>query len=205
MRRCAISADKPTDDWVEVSHVVAVLERMGLPYAVGGSMASSFHGFPRSTHDADIMVAPFPGREEEFAQQFARHYYVSLPAIRSANQLRRSFNVINTQTGFKIDFFVEKERPFDRMAIRRRTGAYQIGEKSIDIVAAEDSVLLKLEWYRLGGETSDRQWTDVLHVLEVQRETIDIDYLKHWATELRVSDLLAKALAQAGIESTNEA
>ena len=63
----------------------------------------------------------------------------------------------------------------------------------------EDTVLAKLEWYRKGGEVSDRQWRDLLGVLKVQGETLDRAYLDHWAGELDVSDLLHRALEEAGL------
>jgi len=59
------------------------------------------------------------------------------------------------------------------------------------MASAEDTVLSKLEWYRLGGETSDRQWRDLLNVLKVQGERIDTVYLRHWAAqscELRIAE-----------------
>jgi hypothetical protein len=51
-----------------------------------------------------------------------------------------------------------------------------------------DVILSKLEWYRMGGEVSDRQWRDILGVLKTQAGTIDLDYLRQWAIELKVGD-----------------
>ena len=64
------------------------------------------------------------------------------------------------------------------------------------MASAEDTVLSKLEWYRLGGETSDRQWRDLLNVLKVQGDHIDTVYLRHWAAQIGVVDLLERALAE---------
>jgi hypothetical protein len=65
--------------------------------------------------------------------------------------------------------------------------------------SAEDIVLQKLRWFRKGGGISDRQWNDLLSVLKVQANTIDYDYLRHWAVELGVADLLLKAFDDAGV------
>lgn len=60
-------------------------------------------------------------------------------------------------------------------------------------------MLNKLAWYRLGGGVSDRQWNDVLGVLKVQRDSLDKQYLQHWASALKLKDLLKKAFQDAGI------
>src|SRR5581483_3627027 len=89
-------------------------------YALGGSMASSFHGVARFTQDADVTVEPFAGKEPQLVAAFGPDYYVSLPAVRQAVADRSSFNVINTREGFKIDIFVRKDQPFEQKALERR-------------------------------------------------------------------------------------
>lgn len=190
--------DQQAEDLREVSQVGATLEQVGIRYALGGSMASSLHGVPRFTQDADLTIEPFPGREAELASHFGPDYYVSVPAMVEANRSHRSFNVINKKTGLKIDLFVRKDRPFDRSALDRRKITDLPGESQpVYVLAAEDVLLFKLEWYRLGDEISDRQWNDILGILKVRRDDLDQQYLRHWASELRVDDLLDRALQDA--------
>jgi hypothetical protein len=183
------------DQLAILQEVLAVLSRLGIAHALGGSWASSLLGKMRFTHDADVCVEPFPGKERDFCSAFGDDYYVSLPAVQQAVRARQSFNVLHTPTAFKVDLFVSKARPFDQSVLSRRR-TYQIGgpvPTTIPIVTPEDVILLKLEWYRLGGEASETQWNDVLGVLAVQAPNLDNAYLDRWAEHLGVRDLLDRA------------
>ena len=195
------SMDQPIDNLEVVREVTSTFDRLGIPYALGGSWASSYYGEPRSTRDADITVEPFPGREAELVASFGPDYYVSLEAVTQAVREARTFNIINTIAGFKVDVFVRKDAPFDRSVMSRRTKVSTLDESSLPIVmiSAEDTILLKLEWYRLGGEISERQWLDVVGVLRVQSDRLDQAYLDRWAADLGVADLLDDARRDAAL------
>ena len=182
-----------------IQAVTAVLTRLQIPYAVGGSWASSLLGKPRFTNDADIAVEPFPGKEPAFCASFGEDYYVSLPMIQDAIRRRSSFNIIHWSSGFKVDLFIRKDRPFEASVLARRH-VYPLPDgQSFTLVSPEDVILLKLEWYRLGGGHSERQWEDVLGVLQVQAGKLDHAYLDHWAADLGVSDLLQRARQESGV------
>ena len=100
----------------------------------------------------------------------------------------------------KVDVFVPRGRPWDAAALSRARGeSLEEGEGGLrfPVASAEDVVLAKLEWYRLGGERSERQWSDVIGVLRTSGGTIDRPYLERHARALDVSDLLTKALEEA--------
>ena len=184
-----------------IREVMAAFRRLSVPCALGGSWATAIQGEPRMTQDADLSAEPFLGQSAAFVQSFGPDYYVSLPAVQDAIRRRSSFNLIHLPTAFKVDVFVRKDRPFDESVLQRRIAvpAPDAPGETIDVVSPEDIILLKLEWYRLGGEMSDRQWGDVLGVLRVQAGRLDDAYLDRWAADLGVSDLLAKARAEAHI------
>lgn len=184
-----------------LQEVIAVLSRLDIPYALGGSWASSFYGKPRLTHDADVTVEPFAGKEPSFCSSFGEEYYVSLPAVQDAIRHRSCFNIIHFDSGFKVDLFVRKLRPFDAslMARRRAFAMPSTDGQTLTFVSAEDVILLKFEWYRLGGGALERQWEDILGVFQIQGDKLDQAYLDRWAADLGVTDLLQRARQESGV------
>jgi hypothetical protein len=189
--------------WAEqiqvLREVVRSLEGQNIMYAIGGSIASSVYGIPRFTRDADVSVEPFPGREDALAASLGADYYISTTAMQQANARFRTFNIIQPAKGFKIDCFVVGGRSFDQNVLQRRVRIPfdDAPDQPLSVVSPEDILLLKLEWYRKGGETSDQQWSDVLGVLRSQSGNLDDDYLNRLAGELHIEDLLAKLRASA--------
>jgi hypothetical protein len=179
--------------------VADALEALGVPYAVGGSLASAVHGVMRATMDADL-VADLPIEQvEPLAKALGDAFYADVDMMRSAVLGHTSFNLIHLETMFKVDVFVAKPRAFDRSQLARRQLQVlsEEPERHAYVTSAEDVVLAKLECYRLVGETSERQWRDVLGVLKVQSDRRDRAYMQCMATELGVADLLRRALEEA--------
>ena len=87
------------------------------------------------------------------------------------------------------------------MALSRRRPVVleDVPQEPIEVVTPEDIILLKLEWYRLGDEVSDRQWNDVLKVMKIQADRLDQGYLDQWAQQLGVADLLARVRQESGL------
>ncbi len=165
--------------------VIRALEELHVDYLVGGSLASSFHGKPRSTADADLVADLKLAHATLLAARLVSDYYVDADQIRQAVRSRSSFNVIYLRTMFKVDVFVMKDEPFAREEMRRRQRISIAGEERIEIASAEDTVLQKILWYRLGGGQSDRQWEDLLGVLKVRRRELDYEYLRRWPRSWR--------------------
>ncbi|MCD6553417.1 MAG: hypothetical protein J7M16_05345 [Anaerolineae bacterium] len=179
--------------------VIEVLERLNVPYLIGGSLASAVHGVARATVDTDLVADLRLEHAAPLAQALSDMFYVDVESIRDAIRRRSSFNLIHLETMFKVDVFVRKQRPFDQAQFERRVAQIVATdpERTAYVATPEDIVLAKLEWYRMGGEVSDRQWRDVLGVLKVQWGRLDLAYLRRWAPALGVADLLEKALSAA--------
>lgn len=188
-----------------VLRLVEVLEELDVPYHLGGSFASSIHGIPRQTHDADVVVELKAWHVPTLVARLEKEFYVDPAALRLPLRQGSSCNLIHLGSGFKIDLFPRGDGPFDRLEFARHRSEQLREDPSwrVYVKSPEDTVLRKLEWYRLGGMTSDRQWSDVLGVIKVQGPRLDREYLRKWAAHLELSDLLERALAAAG-ESTTE-
>ncbi|MER3525212.1 MAG: hypothetical protein C4326_14485 [Ignavibacteria bacterium] len=139
--------------------VTQTLERLGILYAVGGSLASSLHGIMRSTLDVDIVADIRLEHIQPLVTALAQEFYADDEMIRSAIEHRSSFNMVHYETGFKVDIFVRKIRPFDQSQLERRQTAVMATnpERTVYVISPEDTILAKLEWYRIGGEVSDSQ------------------------------------------------
>lgn len=176
----------------------ATLDELGIPYAIVGSVASSAHGEQRATADADFIVDLSDDQAVALARKLGDSHYIDIRSIRRAIAHSRSFNVIDLATMFKLDIYVVSGRPKEmrRLANARTTQVSAGVDPLVRIASPEDTVVSKLRWFRRGGEVSEKQWTDVLGVLRVQRGRLDVDELARAADEEGVRDLLDRAVAQ---------
>lgn len=182
--------------------VVRILDALGIANTIGGSIASSLAGEPRSTIDIDIVAALDEARIPALMSAVSSEFYVDEDALRRAVRTRTSANLIHQQTMLKVDLFVAGGTPLDTQQLARRQLVSVGGGRTIGVHPPEDILLQKLRWYRQGREVSDRQWRDVLGIIRVQGTRLDREYLRRNAPILGVSDLLARALGDAGSETT---
>jgi hypothetical protein len=177
--------------------VLEALRGLGVRHYVGGSIASSAHGVPRASIDADIVAELLPEAAAPLAARLRGAYYVPEHLLQDAIATRRSFSVIHLDTMVKVDVFVSRDRPFDRRALDRISLAPVEGGGAIPVSSPEDTVLAKLEWFRRDGEVSVRQRTDVTGLLRTGG-VLDREYLRESASEIDVADLLQRALDEIG-------
>jgi len=192
----------PETDLIEATReVIAIFDALKIPYCVGGSLASSVHGIPRATIDGDIVAELQLRHCRPLTDALSANFVVSQEAIIHAVHNEKSFNAIHRESFVKVDVFAIQQRGWQQSQMQRRQLGPLGNEESSQVFLAspEDTILAKLDWYRLGGGVSDRQWGDVLGVIKVQAENLDRAYLKKWAAELRLSDLLERALRDGGM------
>lgn len=176
--------------------VIDALERLNIPYVVVGSLASTVHGTTRSTLDGDLLAGLNEAHIPQLISRLKEQFYVDKKMAFDAVRTGGSFNLVHFETMFKVDIFIAKDDPFDRAQIMRRTPqpVAEDLDREIYILSAEDTILAKLRWYRMGGEGSEQQWRDVVGVVKVQEDRLDLEYLNKMAAVLQVADLLARLL-----------
>jgi hypothetical protein len=184
-----------------VQLVMNALARSGIRFMLGGSLASAFHGIPRSTNDIDIVADIMEQHISPLVSELAGAFYADSESMREALRLGRPFNVIHFATGDKIDIFPVAGNRHTQIEIERsKVQDVPVEEGLIvrcPVATAEDTVLAKLVWYRMGGEQSDRQWNDVRGIRSVQGPRLDHAYMQQWARELKVDDLLDRLFSEA--------
>ena len=181
--------------------VSAVLERLEIPYMIGGSVASSSRGITRATRDIDLVAQIAPEHAGLLSAGLGPDWYADVDQIREAVLADRSFNLIHIPTSQKIDIFPANDA-FGASQLQRATRATLdfLGEsQTYPVASAEDILLAKLQWYRDGGEVSDREWSDITGIVAVN-PVLERQYLEAWATRLGIRRLLARALADPGRE-----
>ena len=185
--------------------VVRCLEALSITHYVAGSVASSALGMPRTTTDADLVAELEFWHVDRFVTALADDYYVSTSMIQTAIERQSCFNLIHHATSYKVDVFVAKSRPFDQTCLSRiQRGTVSESDENLEVwlPSPEDVVLSKLEWYRKADRVSERQWLDVQGVLQIQRDHLDLDYMRKWARDLDIADLLDEALSEAGLDDS---
>ncbi len=177
--------------------VVRQLDALRIPHTIGGSIASSFAGEPRSTIDIDIVVALEERHVDALVAALSAEFYIDAESLRRAVRTRSSTNLIHQATQLKVDLFVAGGTPLDARQLARRMPIDLGDGRCLYVHPPEDILLQKLRWYRLGGAVSDRQWRDIAAIVRVQGARLDRAYLRDGAAVLGVSDLLDRALGEA--------
>lgn len=194
----------------DVIHVaLAVADRFdecGVRYAIGGSVASSILGESRTTLDVDFLADVHLEHVDALASSFQPPFVFDAELAKDAIRRQRIFNILHIKSGIKADIHVHAYTGFERnqmdralkVKLRERPDGYAL------IASAEDMVVQKLRWYRMGDCISDRQWRDVAGLLRVQGARLDVGYMREWSARLRVDDLLERALRETGLTRQSE-
>lgn len=176
--------------------VTSAFDDLPAPYVIGGSLATVIHGLMNTSLDVDIVADLSLKQVNAFLDGLNGEFYLDNKSIKQAVQRRGRFNLVHLESMVKVDIFMPVGRPFDRQQLNRRI-PLQIGpdsDRPLFFLSAEDLILAKLDWFRQGGEISERQWRDILGILKIQQNRLDVEYLAQWAHMLNVSDLLVRAL-----------
>ncbi len=177
--------------------ILEALRGAGVPYMLTGSFAASYHGVPRATQDIDIVIAPTAIQIRQLVRLLPdTEFYISEEAALEALAREGQFNVIDFETGWKIDLIIRKSRPFSHTEFERRSAVDLFGLQ-VFIASAEDVLLAKLEWAKTGR--SLRQLEDCGNIIRAHWDELDRRYVEHWVTQLVLQAQWEQARKMAGV------
>jgi hypothetical protein len=165
--------------------ITKALDQAGVAYMLTGSFASAYHGSPRSTQDIDLVIAATPAQLRTFVGSLpSGEYYADLETALEAVKRESMFNVIDLESGWKIDLIIRKSRAFSQEEFGRRQKA-NVQDVSLFVASAEDVVLAKVEWAKLAH--SQRQIEDAVGIMKIRRDSLDRLYLEKWISQLELT------------------
>ncbi len=195
---------KTPDILQAIQPVISAINKLSIPYYIGGSIASSIYGIARATMDVDIVADIRPNYIPPLKQILENEYYIDENMIKDAIQRLSSFNLIHLETMIKIDVFIHNKRQlFAEESLRRKQRDTLEDSKDAPefyFSSPEDIIINKLQWYEMGNRISERQLLDVLGVIKVQSKNLDKEYLRIWGENLGLLDLLTTAFQEAGFD-----
>lgn len=175
-------------------------EQLGIPYVIGGSLASSLWGLLRPADNVDVAVSMRAEDVGRFVAAFRGTFSncEELESVVRAVVQGSQFGFTHIDTLVKVSVYVASGDQFMGSELARaQCVSVTSGARTVRVASAEDILLHKLCWYRDGGHTSVRQWADVVGILRVQGSALDQAYLDRWAWTLSVNDLIARARNEA--------
>jgi len=174
-----------------LAYVLRVLDSQGIEYMLTGSIASSFYGEPRATHDIDIVVNIQKSQVGSLVAAFPQpDYYLAKESIIEAIDSSDMFNLIDVKTGGKVDFWILTDDPFDQSRFTRKLKEKVLGQE-VWISSPEDTILMKLKWAKLAGN-SEKQMLDAIRIYEIQFPILEMSYIERWAKQLNILTLWQK-------------
>ena len=182
---------------VVLFEITNAFDSLGIDYVLVGSMASSVHGEYRASGDIDIVAEIQPEHIDRLVSRLERTFYIDDLSVRRAIDHGRKFNVIHLSAIFKVDVFAASTSLGKQQLARKQLYELDPGmPERVWVATAEDTILAKLHWYRIGGEVSELQWRDVRGIIGTRGDQLDLEYLKRWADQERLDDLLERALTE---------
>jgi hypothetical protein len=165
-----------------LNRITKALDDAEIPFMVSGSMALIVYTVPRMTRDIDIVIELNRDDIGRFCAIFKEGFYIDPLTVAEEVQRKGMFNVIDFETGYKIDFMVKKNEYYRKVEFDRRVKGVVMGCETW-LVTLEDLVISKLVWIQ--ELQSDRQISDIENLLE--NPNIDMPYIHYWCTEMNLN------------------
>ena len=177
-------------------HAIRSLEALGIPYMIGGSLASSAYGEPRLTNDIDIVADLTDEQVQRLLVKFPPdEFYMDEDKIREAIARQGQFNIIHPTSGYKVDIFICGQDAYGRSQLSRRRRLEASNGEHAFFASPEDVIIKKMEYFKIGQ--SERQFRDIVGMLRVQGEQVDRSYIRQWAARMDLTEVWEVVLRRA--------
>ncbi len=164
-----------------LNRVCRSLDDNRFPYMVSGSIALNLYAIPRMTRDIDIVIELPLKRIDEFIRLFPNSYLNKATIVEEIQQ-NGLFNIIDHETGFKLDFILRKETDYFRQAFQRRKRIKEF-KTELWVISLEDLIIAKLIWIQ--EYPSEQQMRDIEHLLLNSEK--NMDYISGWIHKLKLN------------------
>ncbi len=180
-----------------VESFTRLLNDANVPYMVVGSFSSNYHGVPRSTKDADIVlqfdVSAWKLLSENLPSGLALDPQGGFEMVTAT---RKEIITVDG-TLFEIEVFHLSNDEFDQMRFSRRIKVDLYDGMIVWVATAEDVIVQKLRWLKTASRSKD--YDDVINVMRRKGANLDFDYITQWCSQHGTLEILAKARAEASV------
>jgi hypothetical protein len=179
------------------------LEFYKIPYHLTGSLAASVYLKAQAAQGIEVVTDIKFSQVPSLVVQLQKMYDVKEIGMRAAIEHRGSFRLVHHDTLQKIDVALPAYRAYSQVRQQRvqRHALVQAG-RAFYVAPPEDTILTLLERYNGGVQHFQHLWEAILEILALRGSTLDLAYLRLWATSLDVTLFLEQALATAGLSNT---
>ncbi len=167
---------------------VRILEDLGIPYLVTGSIAAMAYGEPRLTNDIDIVADIEDIHVSSLMAAFpAEQFHVSEEAIGEAIRHQKQFNIIHPASGLKVDIIIREDTPFNDSRFNRIRRIKPGEGYEADFASPEDIIIMKMRYFKEGG--SEKHLRDIAGIMKISGPEIDNAYIGDWAKRLDLLEI----------------
>jgi hypothetical protein len=173
-------------------------EFYGIPYHLTGSLATSVYVKAQAAQGIEVVADIKFSQVPALVVQLEKTCDVKEVAMRAAIEHRGSFRVVHHDTLQKIDIALPAYRAYSQVRQERvQRHALEPGSRAFYAASPEDTILTLLERYNGGVQRFQHLWEAIVEILALRGSTLDLAYLRLWATSLDVTPLLEQALRTA--------
>ena len=161
--------------------ICEMMNTLGVPYMLSGSVAMNVYAEPRTTQDIDIIVEMLVEDVPNLIKLLGDGFYFAEDAMYDAIERKSMFNIIDYSSGMKVDFILRNNDFYEQFKFQNRKKATFEGVE-LWIISKEDLIISKIRWIQ--ELESEKQKSDVRNLLST--EALNKEYVLKWCELLNL-------------------